>query len=78
MVGSATTAKRKSTGFSDFEREAMKNRAKELRAEERWKKNKAEGEKDLIAVIESMSEPDKSMASRIHKIIMATAPDIFP
>lgn len=68
----------KSNGFSDFEKEAMRNRAKELAAEARASKNKAEGEKAVISAIAKMPEPDRSMAKRIHEIVKSTAPDLFP
>ncbi|RPI31185.1 MAG: DUF1801 domain-containing protein [Chloroflexota bacterium] len=56
----------------------MKERAKELKAEARAKKDKAEGESDLLAKIAEMPEPDRAMAKRLHEIIKATAPDLFP
>ncbi len=68
----------KTAGFTDDEQAAMKERTKELKAEARAKKNKAEGESDLLAKIAEMSEPDRSMATRIHTIITANAPDLWP
>jgi len=67
-----------STGFTAEERAAMKERARELKAEERWKKNRAEGERDLLAKIAEMPEPDRSMAERIHSIVKTSAPDLSP
>ncbi|OGK15175.1 hypothetical protein A3H80_02915 [Candidatus Roizmanbacteria bacterium RIFCSPLOWO2_02_FULL_37_19] len=64
-------------GFTDEERTAMKERALELRAEARASKNKAEGEKTVLAAIAKMPEPDRSMAKQIHAIIKKTAPDLF-
>jgi uncharacterized protein YdhG (YjbR/CyaY superfamily) len=64
--------------FSDDERAAMKARAQELAAEARADKNRAEGEKILLASIAKMPEPDKSMAKRVHEIIKATAPELMP
>ncbi len=64
--------------FSDDERAAMKERALELAAEARVNKNRAEGEKAVLAAIAKMPEPDRSMAKRIHEIVKATAPDLFP
>jgi len=64
--------------FSDDEKAAMRERALELKAEERASKNKAAGEKILLAAIAKMPEPDRSMAKRIHEIVGATAPDLFP
>ena len=68
----------KSEGFSDEERAAMKERARELKAEARANKNKAEGESDVLAAIDAMLEPDRSMAKRLHAIIKASAPALAP
>lgn len=64
--------------FTDDEREAMKNRALELKAEERASKNKAAGEQMLLDAVAKMPEPDRSMAKRIHEIVKGIAPDLFP
>src|ERR671939_505617 len=69
---------KKSTGFTDQERAAMKERAKELKAEERANKSRAEGESDLLAKIAEMPEPDRAMARRLHEIITASAPALSP
>lgn len=66
-----------SKGFSDFEKEAMRNRARELAAEARVNKNKAEGEKAVVDAIAKMPEPDRSIAKRIHEIIKAAASSLF-
>ncbi len=68
----------KSQGFSDFEKAAMKERAKELKAEERALKDRAVGEKDLLTKLEEMPELDRAMGTRIHELIQATAPELFP
>jgi uncharacterized protein YdhG (YjbR/CyaY superfamily) len=73
----AATGK-KVKGFTDEERDAMKERAKELKAEARANKNKAEGESDVLAKIAEMPEPDRSMAKRLHEIIKASAPALAP
>lgn len=65
-------------GFTDEERAAMKERAKELKAEARATKNKAEGENDVLAKIAEMSEPDRTMAARLHALIKASAPALLP
>jgi uncharacterized protein YdhG (YjbR/CyaY superfamily) len=69
-----------SAGFSDEERAAMKERAKELKAEARAasRKNKAEGESAVLAKIAEMPEPDRTMAKRLHAIIQASAPALSP
>ena len=68
----------KSQGFSDAEKAAMKERAKELKAEARLSKNRAEGEKAIREKIAEMSEPDRSMAERIHELVTASAPGLMP
>ncbi|WP_316573492.1 iron chaperone [Nocardia canadensis] len=66
-------------GFSAEERAAMKEHAQELRtAAKRGKTSKADGEADLLAKIAEMAEPDRSIATRIHEIVMTTAPDLTP
>jgi uncharacterized protein YdhG (YjbR/CyaY superfamily) len=65
-------------GFTDDERAAMKERAKELKAEKRRKKNREEGERDLLEKITEMEEPDRAMATRLNEIITANAPDLMP
>ncbi|MBX3051242.1 MAG: DUF1801 domain-containing protein [Caldilineaceae bacterium] len=58
----------------------MKERARELKAEERAKKNRAAGESDLLEKIAEMPEPEpeRSMATRLHELIKASVPDLFP
>ena len=69
---------KESKGFTDEERAAMKERAKELKAEARANKKKAEGESDLLAKIAEMPEPDRAMAERLHALIKANAPALSP
>ena len=77
--GKSTTAiNKKSKGFSDEERAAMKARARELKAEARADKDKVDGESNVLAKIAEMSEPDRSMAKRLHAIIKASAPTLSP
>ena len=64
----------KSRGFTSEERAAMKARAQELKAE----KNKADGERDLLAQIAAMREPDRAMATRLHAIVKSSAPALSP
>jgi len=75
---STTTTGKKSKGFTDEERAAMKARVQELKAEERASKNKAEGESAVLAAIAAMKEPDRTMAKRLHAIITASAPALWP
>ena len=61
-------------GFTADERAAMKERARELKAEAA----KADGESDLLAKIAEMPKADRVMAERIHAIVAAIAPDLSP
>ena len=65
-------------GFTEEERAAMKERAKELKAEARANKDKAEGESDVLAAIAAMPEPDRALGERLHAIIKASAPTLSP
>ncbi len=56
----------------------MKERAKELKAEERSKKDRTAGERDLKAKIAEMPKSDRTMAERIHAVVTANAPDLLP
>jgi uncharacterized protein YdhG (YjbR/CyaY superfamily) len=76
--GSTTATRKKSTGFTDEERAAMKNRAQELKAEARADKDKADGESAVLAAIAALQEPDRTMARRLHAIIKASAPALSP
>ena len=67
-----------SKGFTDDERAAMKERARELKTETRRGADRAEGERDLLAKIAEMPEPDRGMAKRLHAIIQASAPALSP
>src|SRR6266511_1768369 len=75
---STAAINKKSKGFTDEERAAMKERAKELKAEARANKNRAEGESDVLAKIAEMPEPERAMAKRLHAIITASAPILAP
>jgi uncharacterized protein YdhG (YjbR/CyaY superfamily) len=72
------TGSKKSKAFTDEERAAMKERAKELKAEERANKNRAAGESAVLAKIAEMQGPDRAMAERLHEIIKASAPALSP
>jgi uncharacterized protein YdhG (YjbR/CyaY superfamily) len=66
-----------SRGFTQDERAAMKARARELKAEEKASKDRAEGQRDMLAAIDAMTEPDRGMARRLHAIVAATAPALW-
>jgi uncharacterized protein YdhG (YjbR/CyaY superfamily) len=67
-----------SEGWTDEERGAMKERARELKAEARADKDKADGERDVLAKIAEMPASDRAMAERIHAIVKASAPGLTP
>jgi uncharacterized protein YdhG (YjbR/CyaY superfamily) len=56
----------------------MKARAQELKAEARANKNRAEGERDVLAAIAAMKGKDRTMAKRLHAIVKDSAPDLWP
>jgi len=72
----ATSAKFK--GFTDEEQVAMKERTQEMKAEAHANKSKADGERDVLAKITEMPEPDRAMARRLHAIIKSSAPALSP
>jgi uncharacterized protein YdhG (YjbR/CyaY superfamily) len=70
--------KKGAKGFTDEERAAMKERAKELKAEARASKSRADGEGEVLAKIAELPEPERAMAQRLHVIITASAPELAP
>lgn len=67
-------------GFTDEERAAMKDRAKELKAAGRRgsRADKADGESAVLAKLAEMNEPDRVVGERLHAIIKASAPVLSP
>jgi uncharacterized protein YdhG (YjbR/CyaY superfamily) len=85
MAETTTTTKRASRGsppnvWSDEERAAMRESARERKASSRRspEEERAEGERDVLAKIADLPEPDRSMAERVHRIVSAAAPDLVP
>lgn len=70
--GSSTAASRRSKGFTEEERAAMKERIRELKAGEE------DGESAVLAKIAEMPDPDRTMGNRIHAIIRRNAPALSP
>jgi len=64
--------------FTREELDAMKERAKELKASSRRASEAADGERDLLAKIAEMPKADRVMAERIHAIVKASAPELTP
>ncbi len=75
-----TATDKKSEGFTDEERAAMKERARELKAAARRgpRADKADGESAVLAKIAEMPEPDRALGKRLHAIIRASAPALSP
>jgi uncharacterized protein YdhG (YjbR/CyaY superfamily) len=77
---STTATKKRSNGFTDDERAAMKERALELKADARRgrRASNADGESDVLAKIAEMPKPDRAMAERLHALVKANAPALSP
>lgn len=69
-----TKTSQSSAGFTAEERAAMKERARELKNAKRG----AAGEKDVLAAIARMPEPDRTLSERLHKLVRAAAPGLLP
>jgi uncharacterized protein YdhG (YjbR/CyaY superfamily) len=65
---------KKSKGFTAEERAAMRERAREQKAEAQ----RADGERDVLAKIAEMPEADRAMAERLHEIVKTSAPELSP
>ena len=75
---STTATSKTSQGFTAEERAAMKERAQELKAEARANKNKAQGERAVLAKLAELPEPDRALGERLHAIIKEAAPTLSP
>ncbi|MFE6841912.1 iron chaperone [Streptomyces sp. NPDC057686] len=77
---STGAADRKYDGFTDEERDAMKERAQELKTTARRgsRAAKADAEGDVLAKIAEMPEADRVLAERLHAIVKASAPGLSP
>ena len=82
MNATSKTSKRTETstaaGFTADEKAAMRERAREAKAEARRGADRAAGEADLLAKIADMPDSDRVMAERIHAIVTAAAPGLSP
>ena len=68
---------KKTDGFSDEEKAAMKERAAELRAAAR-RGASGDGEPDVLAKIAEMAEPDRQLATHLHAVIREAGPSLKP
>ena len=75
-----STTRKAAKGFTDEERAAMREYAREAKASARRGPgaSKADGESDVLGKIAEMSEPDRAMAERLHAIVKASAPTLSP
>lgn len=70
--------KTKSDGLSQEERDAVKQRAKELREQEKAGKNREAGLKAVLEVIAALDDDDRAIAEGLHKVVSDVAPDLVP
>src|SRR5579875_1462267 len=63
-----------SEGFSEAERAAMRERVRELKASQ----DREQGEQEVLAKIAELSEPDRSLALRLHELVKECVPDLAP
>ena len=70
--------KKKSEGLSAEERAAVKERAAELRAQEKAKDKREAGTKDVLAAIAKLDSSDQELATGIHEVVLAAAPALVP
>jgi uncharacterized protein YdhG (YjbR/CyaY superfamily) len=71
---SALAGPHKAGGFSEAERAAMRERARELKAG----KERERGESEVLAKIAGLAEPDRSMAMRLHELVRECVPELAP
>ena len=79
-AGTTAAAGQPSDGWTDEERAAMKEHARELKAASRRRpgSDRADGEREVLAKLAEMPEPDRAMGERLHAIITAAAPSLSP
>ncbi|MFT3685680.1 MAG: DUF1801 domain-containing protein [Phycisphaerales bacterium] len=78
MAKKATSKPKKTDTFTDDEKAAMRERAKELKAEARAGKSREEGEKAVVAAIAKLPPADRALGERLHAIVTANAPGLMP
>lgn len=65
-------------GLSKEERDAVKQRAKELREQEKAGKNREAGLKSVLSAIAELEDDDRALAEGLHKVVTEVAPDLVP
>ncbi|MEU3604104.1 DUF1801 domain-containing protein [Streptomyces sp. NPDC035033] len=79
MAAKSTSTTKSYDGFTDEEREAMKERAKELKGTRaRGSRAKADGEADLLAKVAEMADADRVLAEGVHALVKKVAPGLTP
>ncbi len=75
----SAVSKKASSVWSNEEKAAMREHAKEMKAQARMGKDRAAGESAVLAAIATMKDPsDRSMGKRVHEIVTAAAPSLMP
>ncbi|MFT8469333.1 iron chaperone [Oenococcus sp.] len=64
------------TGFSDFEKEAMRDRIEELRREQSNNKDPKKGEADVLEKISEMTGQEADIALKLHRLVHKIAPQL--
>jgi uncharacterized protein YdhG (YjbR/CyaY superfamily) len=77
-MAESKAGKKSAETFTKEEREAMRERARELKAEARRSASRADGERDLQEKIAEMPKLDRALATRIHEIVTKNAPALLP
>jgi uncharacterized protein YdhG (YjbR/CyaY superfamily) len=67
--------KKGTAAFTEEEQAAMKEAARERRAA---RSGKTDGLADVLAKIDEMTEPDRSIATRVHELVLGVAPTLVP
>ncbi|TAN04794.1 MAG: DUF1801 domain-containing protein [Rhodanobacteraceae bacterium] len=70
----ATKKATQASSFTAEERAAMKERARELKNAKRG----ADGEKDVLAAIAKLAQPERTLCERLHQVIHDAAPGLLP
>lgn len=78
MTKTSSATRKTSGGLTAEERAAARERAQELKAEARANQTRADGERDVLAKIAEMPEAERAIATRLHALIMASAPELSP
>ncbi|MBF4549791.1 hypothetical protein [Pseudoclavibacter sp. VKM Ac-2888] len=68
----------KTAGLSKDERDAVKQRAAELRAEQKAGKNRAAGDAAIQKAISEMTDEDRVLAEGVDRIVKEVAPQLMP